>query len=192
MLYSLQQLQADVMARLGEICPPLFSLPAAVVPGPAEVVARKIESLLPEAGERILREAPHELLGGGVLMEAEVTMHRMPCGLYAGEVVISDDFQRLVSVKMSDWSRSALTLILPGTSDWARQWSPEPGIAGCPCCPRAYLDRQGEGLLLRVVGSDDSGATLEWLRGWCLPTPPAFHFPSQLYQSLINEIVASL
>lgn len=192
MLYTLQQLQADVMARLGEFGHPFSSLPASVVPCPSEVLARKIESILPEAGAKILREAPHELLGGGMPIEAELTTRLMPCGLYAGETVISDDFLRLVSVMMSDWSRSVLTLILPGSSDWERQWSSEPGIAGCPCCPRAYLDRQGEGLLLRVVGSDDSAATLGWLRGWCLPTPPAFHFPLQLYQSLINEVIASL
>lgn len=192
MFYTLQQLQGDVMARLGELGTPLSSLPASVVPGPAEVVARKIESILPEAGARILREAPHELLGGGVLIEVEMTTRLMPCGLYAGEAVISDDFLRLVSVMMSDWSRSAHILDLPGSPDWERQWSSEPGIAGCPCCPRAYLDRYGEGLLLRVVGSDDSAATLEWLRGWCLPKPPAFHFPLQLYQSLISEIIGSL
>ncbi len=192
MLYTLQQLQADVMARLGEFGINLPSLPASAVPCPAEVVARKIESILPEAGEKILREAPHELLGGGVQIEAELTTRRMPCGLYAGEIVISDDFLRLVSVKMSDWSKSAFTLVVPGSPDWECQWSSEPGIAGCPCSPRAYLDREGEGLLLRVVGSNDSAATLECLRGWCLPAPPAFHFPLQLYHSLINEIICSL
>lgn len=189
MTVTLQQLQDDVMARLGEIPWGQSPLPASGVPSPADIVALKVESILPEAGMRIIRDAPPDMIGAGKLVEGDVSLRLMPCGLYAGEIVLPAGFLRLVSVRMSGWNRVAGRLILPGDADWECQWSEEPGIAGCPLRPRAYLVEEGDGMLLRILGCEDAGTSLWYLRILSVPAPPAFHFPRQLYPQLVATVV---
>ena len=201
MKYSLQTLQADVMARLGEIARPqdLSQSQTALsdVPWPEDIISVKVRSLLPEVGSGLIRETPLGLLGypvGGA-SGFQVTMKEMPCGLYGAEVRLPAGFLRLASVRMSGWRGSVCSLIVPGMSDWSRQWSSHPGIAGCPEWPRAYLDSDGGGMFLRLVGSETAGDTLEWLRMWTVPEVDdvgAFDFPEMLYPELVGKIAGKL
>ncbi|MDE6512265.1 MAG: hypothetical protein K2L00_09290, partial [Muribaculaceae bacterium] len=109
MIYGIETLIGDVMARLGEFPRPRPSLPASSsgsglslsgIPWPQDVVALKVRSMLPEAGSRLIREAaPLPSAEGGA--EAPVSVSRlMPCGLYAAEVSLPEDFLRIGMARM--------------------------------------------------------------------------------------------
>ena len=177
MTFNIDTLIRDVRGRIGEI---------------ADEVARMIESMLPEIGAGIIRGAPLDQLGGGMPTVGETTSRLMPCGLYAVEVTVPEDFLRLVSVKISGWQRSANTLILPGDAAWECRWSAEPGIAGSPARPRAYLGPEGGVNILRLIGSESVDAALEHLMVLTIPKAPEFHFPSQLYPELVGRIAEKM
>ena len=103
MTYNIDTLIQDVRCRIGEI---------------ADDVALMIGSMLPEVGAGIIRGSPLDRLGGGMLTVSETTSRLMPCGLYAVEATLPEDFLRLVSVKISGWRRPANSLILPGATAW--------------------------------------------------------------------------
>ncbi len=189
MNYTLQQLINDVMGSVGETAGPSPS----AIPGPAETIALRVESLLPEVGRKLLLEAPLALLGEGeALTDSTMTLRLMPCGLYAAEVALPEDFVRLVSVKMEGWEREIGNIIYIGEEEWGCQWSEEAGIAGCPVRPRGYVAAGVEGRVLRLVGSVAPTDALEWLRGWRLPYGDAFSFPAPLYPPLVKEISSCL
>lgn len=195
MVYTLDRLQRDVMARLGENTQPPASYDGLDIPSPVDVIRRKISSLLPEIGTKLIKDTQADNLGAGEPLESAVSMRKMPCGLYAGEMGLPEDFLRLVSLKMAGWSRCVTQVIRSGDMEWSRQWSAEPGIAGCPECPRAYLVCEEDGMKLRFIGSEDGVDSLESLRVCRAPSPAAdgsFHFPPSLYPPLISEIVATL
>ncbi|MDE5795108.1 MAG: hypothetical protein K2I08_10365 [Muribaculaceae bacterium] len=187
MVFTIESLQKEVMARLGEIAMARPSLPALGVPTSADIVAAKIESMLPEEGAKLIRGASAGELGSGIQMEVTVGDHKlMPCGLYAAEIELPEDFLRLVSLKMSGWEKSVSSLILPTSPEWDCQWSPEPGIAGCRQRPRGYWD----GKLLRAICSQENDI-LESLYGWRIPvtdTDGNFEFPPIIYPDLIGAI----
>ena len=191
MLFSIEKLQRDVMARLGEIARPRPSGELPVIPAPADIICLKLESLLPEAGGNLINEASPELLGYGCRIDTDMSMRLMPCGMYAAEIPLPDDFLRLVSVKMKEWERNAIRPVMPGSAQWDCQWSAEPGIAGCPGRPRSYLD----GNILRAIGSTKETDTLMYLRCWSIPNADdegKFRFPTVLYPALVSEIAARL
>lgn len=201
MKFGFHTLQAEIMARLGEIARPQGQSQSQTelsdVPWPEDIIGVKVRSLLPEVGAGLIKEAPCVAPGCpvGGLSGCPVAMKEMPCGLYGAEVRMPEGFLRLVSVKMSGWRGSVYSLIRPEMSDWNRQWSPHPGIAGCAEWPRAYLDSDGEGLLLRLVGSLTSEESLEWLQIWTVPEVDdlgEFDFPEALYPELVGSIAGIL
>ena len=196
MKYNIQQLQSDVMARLGEIARPQSAFPVSDVPWPEEIIGLKARSLLGETASTLIRKAAAESLGyGHSCRHGEAVMRKMPCGLYAAELLLPEDFLRLTSVKMAGWTRGVHSIILPEASDWNRQWSAEAGIAGCPERPRAYLDHTGGGMTLRLVGSESEADTPEWFCGWCVPViseEGEFDFPEGLYPELTASIAGRI
>lgn len=189
MVYTLEELKSDVLARLGEIARPLPS--SLIASGPAEVIATKAESMLPEIGARLIMEAPAEALGDGYEMEAEVGMRMMPCGLYASEMQLPEGFLRPVSFKMSSWKRSVSRIVSTESAEWECQWSAESGIAGCPERPRLYMERS----LLRALGSKTEEDTLSHFNYWAIPMADAngeFRFPKNLYPDLVGFISKNL
>ncbi len=185
MTYTLLQLVSDVMGRLGETASPSPSS----IPGPADIIALRVENLLPEVGAKLLREAPQAMLGAGMPIDATPTSRLMPCGLYAAEVPIPEDFVRFLSAKMIGWERSVDRLISPGDSEWGCQWSEEPGIAGNPSRPRIYMSESSSSRILRLIGSKEATDTVAWLRAWRIPRGQSFHFPTPLYENLVKEIM---
>lgn len=199
MRYGLQRLTADVMARLGETVRPQSQQSVAGelsgVPWPEDIIAVKVASLLGEVGARLISDAPCDRLGSGMSLDVETVMRMMPCGLYGSEVRLPATFLRLVSAKMEGWRHSAGAAVLPESVEWHRQWSAEAGIAGCPESPRAYLDRDGEGVLLRLLGSESGADTLEWLHVWNVPEADGegkFDFPEALYAGLIAGVAEKI
>ncbi|MDE5880115.1 MAG: hypothetical protein K2H60_00155, partial [Muribaculaceae bacterium] len=101
-------------------------------------------------------------------------------------ISLPENFVRLVSVRLEGWERSVCRVTGYDDVGSNRQWSAEPGIAGCPERPRCYLDVAG-GLVLRLVGSEMAPVVSD-LRVWRLPAAPAFRFPPLLYPRLVTEI----
>lgn len=195
MVCTLDQLQSDVMSRLGENPRPLVSYEGLDIPSPANVIRKKIASLLPEIGSRLIMDSPSDRLGVGEPIEEVATMRKMPCGLFAGEVALPEDFLRLVAVKMEGWKRNVAQAICSSDMEWNRQWSAEAGIAGCPDAPRAYLVCEENAMKLRLMGSEEGIGSLEFLRICRSPSPDAagtFHLPQALYPPLISEIVTAI
>lgn len=196
MRHSILKLQSDVMARLGEIARPQSALPVSGVPWPEDIIGLKVRSLLGETASMLIRKAPAESLGHGLsYVHGETAMRKMPCGLYGAELPLPDGFLRLTSAKMAGWVCGVHSLILPGASDWSRQWSAEPGIAGCPERPRGYLDSTGGGLTVRLLGSESEDDMPEWLCGWCVPIiseEGEFDFPEGLYPELTATIAGRI
>ncbi|MDE7347542.1 MAG: hypothetical protein K2N48_12495 [Muribaculaceae bacterium] len=193
MIYTVDRLRSDVMARLGEIARPQGLLSDSGVPWPEDVVSVKAVSLLDEVGSELIRRAGIEALGGGVDASSglDVVMRRMPCGLYGAEIRLPGDFLRLASAGMSGWRRDVFVPVFPGSTEWSRQWSAEPGIAGCPDSPRAYVGICGAEMLLRLMGSESVEDSLEHLHVWARPVPDGqgeFTFPESLYTDLIAGI----
>lgn len=196
MRFSLHRLTADVMARLGETTRAPAQLSAFPgVPWPEDVISVKVASLLGEVGAALIMDAPRERLGSGLRNGIEPGMRLMPCGLYGAEIRLPVGFLCLMSVRMSGWARSVETLIYPGTPEWSRQWSREAGIAGCPGRPLAYLDRDGDGLMIRVIGSEDPDDSLLWLSLWRVPAVDeegGFDFPEALYAGLVAGVAEKI
>ncbi|MDE7409046.1 MAG: hypothetical protein K2N09_03380 [Muribaculaceae bacterium] len=199
MRYSFLQFAADVMGRLGEMArAPAQSVRLSALPGvpwPEDVISLKVTSLLGEVGSSLIMNAPRERLGSGLRIETEPRIRLMPCGMYGAELRLPVDFLCLMSVRMSGWTRSVETLILPGTPEWSRQWSREPGIAGCPGRPLAFLDRDGDGLMIRVIGSEDPDDSLSWLSLWRVPAVDeegGFDFPEALYADLVAAVAENI
>lgn len=193
----MQRLETDVMARLGEIARPQSRLAGTSaldgVPWPEDVVAVKVGSLLGDVGSGLIREASLESLGSGGSGSDDyvVGMREMACGLYGAEIRLPGNFLRVVSVRMAGWRGSVCEVAAAGSPEWIRQWSAEPGIAGCPDRPRAYFDSDGEGMLLRALGSESADDVLGWLRIWTVPEAGEngeFDFPEALYWELVGEI----
>lgn len=192
MEYTLQKLQDDVMARLGESVQPSASCPGVEIPTVGDIIGKKIRSLLPMVGKRLIMEASSGELGGGKVMEATAALRLMPCKLYGAEIALPNDFLRLCSVKMKGWSHGLAAVVMPGEPGWSRQWSKEPGIAGCQERPRAYLVSEGGSVKIRAIGSAAESDSLEWLYGWQVPevgSDGKFHFPDMLYPELIRDLI---
>lgn len=207
MKYSIETLTRDVMARLGEITRPQASyadLPPGIhdIPSPQDVIALKVRSMLPEVGSRLILQAPIGFRppeGGEPISaspsEVRMAVRLMPCGLYAAEVALPEDFLRMGSVRMGEWRHAVSEAVGPADSGWARQWSAEAGIAGCPARPSAYLDRTAAGVVLRLMGSRAEEDALDFLTVWRIPVPDAdgdFRFPAILYPELVSSIAGSL
>ena len=191
MEYTIERLESDVKARLGEISRPQPAFSDSGIMSPADVISIKVVKSLAEVGSRLILDAPLELLQGGVELLVETQMRIMPCGLYGAELILPAGFLRLISMRMAAWSRSVRHLILPGSAEWECQWSAEEGIAGCPERPRAYLDAG----LIRVVGSPSDTDTLASFRCCNIPSPDTegrFSYPDPLYPSLVASIASSL
>lgn len=202
MKYDVEELTRDVMARLGESVRPRNPLGESSgldsgVPWPEDVVALRVRSMLAEVGGRLIRDAPVDLSGGGVGVSSGsgVVRRLMPCGLYASELRLPGGFLRLVTARMSGWERGVSEVSAPGSPGWGCQWSLEEGIAGCPSRPRAYLDGDGEGAVLRLVGSVSETDALEYVSVWCVPAVDVsgkFDFPESLYGDLVERLSAGL
>ena len=196
MRVGIDGLVGDVMARLGELAAPCRSAESGSLAWPEDIVALRARSFLGEEGSRLIMEAPAGLDGAGGMRISEVAaMRLMPCGLYGAELRLPGGFLRLASVRMAGWRKGVDTAFSAGSAQWHRQWSSYPGIAGCPEAPRAYVDSDSGGLLLRAVGSVEADDALDWLTVWTVPAleeDGCFLFPETLYPQLVGAIAERL
>lgn len=161
-----------------------------------------IKDSIPRAIRYILQIAPLYLIndetstgGTGVVKngeaKAELTMKSQGDG-YVGSFKLPDDFLRLVSVRMSDWKRSARA-ITEDDAEYFEQLSEFAGIRGNPNKPIAALVQGSDGLYLELYSSESLDATIKWFRYIAMPETntengkddSTFELPSKLVPSIV-------
>lgn len=187
MIYTLANLVKDVMSAMGETTEVSPSPGISGIPSPSDIMHKKISSLLPAVGGKLLIEASPEMLAGAEDYKPVFNSCKSVCGLYAFDITLPEDFIRLVSLKMKSWKRSINTFVTPGSQSYMRRSSPEPAIAGSPDRPMAYLC----GDVLSVCGSESASDSPEHLLIWRIPRPDSagnFRFPASLYPALLTRL----
>jgi len=198
MTYKLQQLQADVMALLGENARQRDALAGVDVPGAVGMLSVRIKGLLPVCGKILLQDAPQHLLGGGDSLTPRFSTCLMPCGLYAVDMELPADTVRIAEIRLKEWARGVGLVFTPDQDGWRRQWSREPGIAGSPANPLAYMSPSSAGVLVRAIGvaaPPADTASSPSLTAWRIPVADEsgyFCFPAHLYPDLVNKIAFTI
>lgn len=166
------------------------------IPTVRSALERKIGSLLPEVGGTLLREAPASSLGGAEsLADAAVTVRMAPCGFYAADIELPEDFVRLVGLRVAGWKRTVSEVVGAGDALYACRWSAEPGIAGSAERPKAYLRASASGYVLTAIGGESAEMTVEQLLLWRQPKADPdgnFRFPEALYPALVRFLLQKI
>lgn len=106
-----------------------------------------IESKIEDAARVVTRDAAHYLLDGGKAFGESVRWDVRE-GYGSGSILLPDDFLRLVSFQMSDWSYPIIDAITEDNPIYALQHSRYGGVRGNPQKPIVALSQQPIGLVL--------------------------------------------
>jgi hypothetical protein len=128
-----------------------------------------IESKIADAARVVLLNAPNHLLDGGSSFGQSISWFSRE-GLSGGYIVLPNDFLRLVSFQMSDWTRAVTTPISENDPLYELQSSRFPGIRGCPQNPIVALCSQSIGLVLEFY-SCTAGAGVTVKKATYIPIP---------------------
>lgn len=193
MTFTLQDTAAAVLARLGMASE--GGLPATVSSASdADIVSAAIRAMLPSTGGMVAEASADDVMDGDEI-SPEVTFTETPCGLLDAVMHLDADVIRVCAVKMKGWSRPVAETAPASSPAAARIWSKEPGIAGSPLNPAAYLTAGPSGLTLHAMASADRTDALEYLKVWKTPsvTPDGrYSFPARLHPLLIDRLTASI
>jgi hypothetical protein len=107
-----------------------------------------IESKIEDAARIVTRDAAHYLLDGGKAFGESVGWDVRE-GYGSGYILLPNDFLRLVSFQMSDWSYPVLNAISEDDPMYALQQSRYGGVRGNPQKPVVALSQQPIGLVLQ-------------------------------------------
>ncbi len=140
MICNLTVLVADVLALMGEAPAPQAE-GSESFPGTDlhEAVSRKVAALLPGAGSTLIADADMADLADAPQLSLSASKRLMPSGAYAAVAPLPAGFMRPVAVRLESWTDDARHIFGAGSRLTPRLWNPEPGIAGTPSSPRAYI-----------------------------------------------------
>lgn len=124
-----------------------------------------VRSKIPEAVERVHREAPPHLLEGG---------HNFGDAVYWGElesgyVMLPDDFMRLIVFEMSDWAQGVYRAISPTDAEYALQRQRVKALRGTSQRPVCAIVLRPEGRVLEFYSCKSEEAYVR--RAQYLPYP---------------------
>lgn len=128
-----------------------------------------IESKIADAARIVESNAPIHLLEGGKDITHSVGWNGR-VGLGSGYIHLPDDFLRLVSFQMSDWSRAVSIAISEDHPLYARQQSRYAGARGCPQKPVVAITTQPIGQVLEFY-SCTAGENVYVKRARYIPIP---------------------
>lgn len=123
-----------------------------------ELIREKLE----DAARLVLGEAPAQLLESGhIFTDKDDTNVYIDSATGKGFVILPSDFLRLISFRMSDWSRTVYESDVIGERDarYRLQSSKWKGVYGTPEKPVVALLRRAEGLVLEFYSCKDGAAT---------------------------------
>ena len=115
-----------------------------------------LERKIVPASHIVTREAARHLLDGGVAFGESVRWDVRE-GYGSGSIPLPNDFLRLVSFQMSDWSYPVINAITEDDPMYALQHSRDGGVRGNPQKPVVALSQQPVG-----KGLEESGLWLEF------------------------------
>lgn len=128
-----------------------------------------IESKIVDAARIVENQAPSYLLDGGKAF-GESFGWKSRVGYGMGFIALPDDFMRLVTFQMSDWSRAVTVAISEDDPLYAQQQSRYPGIRGCPQKPIVAITTQPIGQVLEFY-SCTGGSKVFLKRARYIPLP---------------------
>lgn len=122
-----------------------------------EIIRERIAT----AARTVELSAPGHLLDGGKALSGSMTFDK-EIGKGRGRMTLPDDFLRLVTFKMSDWSRAVTEAISEEDPRYGLQSSRHAGIRGTPERPVCALIQEPSGLTLEFWScTGGSGVTLQ-------------------------------
>lgn len=165
--YAVEDLKRDIRVALDQnmISDQLFDTGDIDTLSLEEIIESKIE----DAARVVMRDAPAYLLGGGVNFGDSIGWFSQ-AGYGGGYIQLPDDFLRLVSFQMSDWSRAVTNAISEDDPLYVRQSSRFPGIRGNTQNPVVAIVMHTAGLMLEFYScSSGNNATIK--RATYIPIP---------------------
>lgn len=149
-----------------------------------EIIRSRIET----AARLTELAAPHHLLDGGTALSGSMTFDKA-IGKGRGRMQLPDDFLRLVTFKMSDWSRAVTEAISEEDPRYGLQSSRHAGIRGTPERPICALIQEPSGLTLEFW-SCTGGSTVTLQRGRYLKRPKIEGDRIEICEKLYDAIIA--
>ncbi len=146
-----------------------------------------IRQKLPIAARIIENETPHHLLDSGKPFAATIGW-RGDVGVGSGIVKLPDDFLRLVSFQMSDWSYPVTVAITEESPLYAQQHSRYAGLRGTPQKPIVAITQHPTGLHLEFF-SCKAGSTVTLNRARYIAMPQIINGSITLCEKLYHAIV---
>lgn len=132
-----------------------------------------IESKVEDGARMVLLRAPLSLLSGGDMSSLDsngIVWSSGSAGIGSGYIPLPDDFLRLLSFKMSDWTHAVVECISEFDPRYALQHSRYDGIKGNPQCPVVALVSHSDGACLEFFSCiDGEGVTMERGAYLCVP-----------------------
>lgn len=184
---DVEQLISDVYALLGE------SIARDCIPeeSPYPDLGLRVRLLAPGILADLIKETPVHLLSGFKKISG---VKRIDDN---GRVIlpIPDDFLKLISLKMSDWTYSVNVITAPSASKAIFQHCSWKGIRGSPSRPVVTSGVDTDGTPSLFLYSSSKDATLESADYLPIPaiTPEGFlEVPEALYSPLLRQLQASL
>lgn len=128
-----------------------------------------IESKIVDAARIVESSSPSYLLDSGRTFATSIGWDSQ-AGIGSGRILLPDDFMRLISFQMSDWSMAVTTAISEDDPIYNQQKSRYPGIRGCPQRPVVAITTQPIGLVLEFF-SCTGGSKVFVKRARYIPVP---------------------
>lgn len=146
-----------------------------------------IESKITDAARIVESSAPGYLLDSGRAFATSIGWNSH-VGIGSGRINLPDDFLRLISFQMSDWSKAVTTAISEDDPLYERQLSRYPGIRGCPQKPVVAITLQPIGLVLEFY-SCTGGEKVFVKRARYIPIPKIMDGEIELCEKLKPAII---
>lgn len=153
---------------------------------------RLITSKIEDGARLVELSSPPHLLGAGEPLVGVIEWESYP-GHGAGSILLPCDFLRLVTFKMSDWSRGVVAAIGESSPMYALQRSRWSGVRGNPDKPVVAIVSSPLGLVLEFYSCTGGyGTSVE--RGRYIPVPKVAdgHVPlcDKLYRAVVYRVAS--
>lgn len=148
-----------------------------------------IASKLLEAVEKVHQEAPYYMLDNAHHFNTGASINWKT--LESGEILLPDDFMRLVVFQMSDWERPVYKVLTPDDPEYAKCSSRYKALRGTVQRPVCALAMRNDGRVLEFYSCNSTGATIT--RAVYVPYPEidaygGVDIAERCYNAVVNTI----
>lgn len=147
-----------------------------------EIIRSKVE----EGVRDIVGAAPFDMLDGGSPIGQSIYWREDG----SGQIILPDDYLRLMVFRMSDWERPVFIPVMAGDPKYNLQFSRRKGLRGTPQKPVVCITRRPNGLILEFFSSKSKDAKVA--EGLYLSLPEikgtSINIPQRCYRAVIYKI----